>query len=574
MSRYSTVPVFGVQTLHVQASSISELERNLAVAQAQLVVLGGVVVTAIRAAGAGDGHSFTVSIEYGVGQGYDPANMELLCYFADLPGEIDNQYNAAVARATAGTEQVDAVSMGASGGRANGGVLVYVPAYAVEPQNLWHVQTEWYISRQHGSDSNDGSLATPLRTHAEFTRRMGWNPTLYVSYMVHIIDMFDVTQVPIAEGLVWEATFSGPYAAVVYQGVRIPTAVTGQVGTFVAMSPTGGAPGTAGYFTDNAAGTFAAAVGRLVCFDPSGINPSYSFITASTNANARARTTTPSFRGPQRKFTNVTPVNGMDYEVQLIPRVNDVNLIAHRVSMGEPPTVGYEQECFTLEFLSVVEGNMGATETKLMWDGGSPTWQTWFTPSPVMFACMITGAVVDSQILMVECMFGVDGTPGRATIRDSQVFILCNSGGTISTYNSRIMAIDFNNGQSYFDSGGVYFGYGTTFATTDARSFGVYNPNNEPAIWVDFGAEMELGSVWGVNTDAGAAAFALRVDGHAWYTIGAVLEIAKGAGAATDCQIGGTGVNYSGGGNILPWANVVTNGVGGNTAMFIERPAP
>jgi len=79
--------------------------------------------------------------------------------------------------------------------------------------------------------------------------------------------------------------------------------------------------------------------------------------------------------------------------------------------------------------------------------------------------------------------------------------------------------------------------------------------------------------VWGPHDNGGASdAEALIVNGTMYYRSAVLPRIEKGALAVTDCLIGGTAVDYAAGANNLPWANVVTNGVGGNTAMVIERP--
>jgi hypothetical protein len=185
MGEYSTVPVIGSQITRVQGSSIIELERNMnAVLSA---IAGGRVVTAIRAAGSGQGHMFTVEIEHGVGQGYDPDDLELRCYMATGVRELGVQYTAAVARVTAGMVKVDTITIGASDDLVAGAILVYADPAHRDPTNLWLVVADWYINATTGSDENLGTTGgAPLATHAEFARRMGDNPTITHATNVYI----------------------------------------------------------------------------------------------------------------------------------------------------------------------------------------------------------------------------------------------------------------------------------------------------------------------------------------------------------------------------------------------------
>ncbi len=245
MGSYSgDVRTYDLQLVQLQASSIVELERNMAAAVA--AIGSGRVVTAVNACGAGQGSVISVSIEHGVGQGYDPAGVQLRCYMATSSPELTRQYAAAVARATSGYLQVDNVAFGASYGNTTGGVLVYVsPTTEGEPDNLWQDQLEWHINAVVGSDVNPGTGALPIASWGEFIRRTGQDRILAFEGTTNVLTIYIESDLPTEtiriKGLVVQGNVPNRM-----QVVGVPTLVA--TGTILGWVNSG--PGVEGTVTD------------------------------------------------------------------------------------------------------------------------------------------------------------------------------------------------------------------------------------------------------------------------------------------------------------------------------------
>jgi hypothetical protein len=593
MGEYSgTIPVLSVQITRAQGSSIVELERNMNAALS--AIAANRVVTAIRVAGSGQGHMFTVEIEHGVGQGYDPDDLELRCYMATGVRELGVQYAAAIARSTAGTVKLETISMGASDDLVSGGLLVYVDPDSVQPTNLWLAQTTWYINGgtsygptiTHGDDNLDGAtLDTAIQSHAEFARRMGTNPTITDYYLVYFYGstVTGTTAFPID----MEATFSGPGAAIHYKGM-ITGGASRLVGTWVDHDYDPANYGTAGYFTDSLGAAFPGGTAFAVIFNGGTANEAVAIRSLLYNGDLNCRCNVPMrlrtpAAGQGKRFVQSITVNpGDSYQVATLPAVmGGMHLVAHRNDTGGSGAPE-EVATFIVERLGFPASGVSSRIPQLMASSddemtNQPSWGS----SPLFLSCAIDCPVVSSVMWLAGCSFvsSSNGTRTQTGFTECAVAFSSHSGGGARFYScvvngERQVGVSFP--ESYFDSAigtAVLEFRAGTIVGVEPMLCGVYPDGDRPGVLVECGSSVAFNEVWGPHDNGGASdAEALIVNGTMYYRSAVLPRIEKGALAVTDCLIGGTAVDYAAGANNLPWANVVTNGVGGNTAMVIERP--
>jgi hypothetical protein len=84
------------------------------------------------------------------------------------------------------------------------------------PSEKWLQQTTWYINQTIGNDENVGNVVgVPLKTHSEFTRRVGKGPIVASS-----VDIYFTDTVPHIEDIIIEYTQLGDFPSVTYHGTR------------------------------------------------------------------------------------------------------------------------------------------------------------------------------------------------------------------------------------------------------------------------------------------------------------------------------------------------------------------
>lgn len=82
----------------------------------------------------------------------------------------------------------------------------------------WALQSQWAISAATGSDDNDGSNATPLKTYQEYIRRV---PRYFVSQAIQIVDTLpDSDNLIHSPEVVWKQSVQGTMPTFIVTGTR------------------------------------------------------------------------------------------------------------------------------------------------------------------------------------------------------------------------------------------------------------------------------------------------------------------------------------------------------------------
>ncbi len=554
MGKYNgEIPTIGLSVLHVQGADIPELERNLAFALTQ--ISGSYRVTAIRAAGGGKGHVFTVAIEYGIGQGYLAANLHLICYLADSKAEVGVQYAAAVARIPALHTQVDCVSVGGADGGVTGGVLVAIPDTQKEPDNQWAYITNYYINGTTGSDLNNGTASTtPLATWAEIVRRLGPTPEISVVMRVHI--MSDLDEVL---GLGIDPVFQDLTSGIVFtgydNGVNGPGVKTVNVTGSIVNVHTPAAPGTEGTLTDTVIADYTPYIGRRIRFTNGPLANYCTFISnigAGTVANT-AQIGLPTYRPAASWSRAAIDVNagaaagGNTYNIETLFSVRGVSLRCSQFALGGSTYTDYLG--LVVENLAI-NGAYAASNEEIQVTG---------VLQPAFVNCAIYKSMIGDSVSLYGCGFVQNTTAGNVnTVAFDGMNVLLSgiSGGGAVFYNCVVaMPTECQFGLTApvsFERGSVSSG---------VLNFGLWHNLAAFGIYVDISSSIHIGEVIGVLTAASVNADAWVVNGSVWYDTKPAAPT-PGAGGS-DTVIGGAAVAYGG---TLPSITAANN------AMIVAAP--
>jgi hypothetical protein len=397
---------------------------------------------------------------------------------------------------------------------------------------------------------------------------------------VNIVTLFDITLTPVLESIVLEATFLGEDAAVVFKG-KIAPSQTSTVGTYVNMDQ---APpnGTDGYFTDSGAFNFDGSVGRLFGFTIGG-QVYYSFVSASRSGNTRGRINRPTRRTGLRQPESAAPSPGDTWQQFPVgAQTGGAYVHAHRYAVDGPTDV-FKGATFVFEHLNIVGSSGGSLFNVICKADGEITSDalaggTDGPQPPTFYQCLFSSepGVMDSAVTLIQCIASLSaaGDPTqRLRFDNSDVMLVSHCGSQVDFYDCRVWQIANDGGsQCYFDGGGNqalrYFS-GTVAAEPVAGggtyAFNVFRDGHE-GVLVDIGCDAVFTLLAG-NCGTGASAWAMRVNGSAWYAWNiTAVNIAKGVGTPNDTIIGGTGVDYSGGAPNLPYIEPANN------AMLVVRP--
>ncbi len=500
MSRYTNLRVVDPQITLAQGADTAELERNMAVALASISPFR--VITGIEVSGSGQGHSFTVSIEHGYGEGYPAALIRLSAYMAEVPSELQARYAGAVAWAVPLWVQIDAISMGASDGRVSGGVVVFLDATYHAPVNQFLLAANYYIDAVNGSDLNLGTTSgTALASWAELARR--WGPHPQVSSVITVNILSDLNEVL---GLGIDPIFMDSTSGIVFTASPKTVEFNGTVLVHVPA-----VAGTEGTLTDNAPAPIAdwtPYIGkRIRVTEAGGTNFFCTFVGGLGTAGAGTAQVGVLTRWIGTGRSNIVCTGSLNpgdtYNIETLFSVRGVSLTCSQFSLGSGTYT---------EFLGLVVENLavngiyGATGEAIQVTG---------VLRPAFISCAIYSDMEGDAVSLYGCALAQNTTAGNlfaCIITGMDVLMNANSGGN-PYFSDCVVAMAVEN---QFEGETVSFVNGTV--SNGTLNFGVWHGTDGAGVYVDQSSSIRTGQVIGYLSNGGASCYGWRVNGSVWYT--------------------------------------------------------